>query len=378
MRLAYPVLWSRLTRQASQEQTANTAAALARRGVEVTLIVPQGRDDPPFGAAEFRDWFAVEGDVAIVQRPSRWAGDPLFRSLLWLRQVFRDPALRGADLLYSRIPVMIAIGQFSPLPFATDLFRPWPDEQTFLRPFVGITARRPHCLGYIAHSQFAADGYRRAGVPAEKLLVAHNGADPDRMLPQLDKAEARKLRGLPPARPIVLYAGRLNEQKGLDQIFALADLRPDILFLLVGSEGDGPIERAATGRPNVEILPWQGPRDLSPLLYAADILVIPPSSAPLERFGSCVLPMKLFTYLAAGRPILAPRSPDTAELLDHERNALLVTPDRPEEAAAALDRLLGDPGLADRLGDGGRSTAAGMTWDSRAEKIEKFLAARLA
>ena len=46
MRLAYPVLWPRLGRDASQEQSVKTAAALARQGVEVTLILPQGRRDP--------------------------------------------------------------------------------------------------------------------------------------------------------------------------------------------------------------------------------------------------------------------------------------------------------------------------------------------
>ena len=62
-----------------------------------------------------------------------------------------------------------------------------------------------------------------------------------------------------------------------------------------------------------------------------------------------MLPLKLFAYLAAGRPILAPDAPDTAELLRDGDNALLVPPGRPELAAAALDRILGEPGLAERL-----------------------------
>ena len=87
--------------------------------------------------------------------------------------------------------------------------------------------------------------------------------------------------------------------------------------------------------------------------------------------------MKLFAYLAAGRPILAPISPDTAELLEHDENALLVPPEQPEVAAAALDRLLGEPGLAERLGAGARLLSKDLTWDRRAEKISGFLEARL-
>jgi len=154
-------------------------------------------------------------------------------------------------------------------------------------------------------------------------------------------------------------------------------LRPEILFVLVGSEGQGPVEAEASGRSNVRIVPWQGPADLPIWLAAADILLIPPSRAPLEQFRNCVLPLKLFSYLAAGRPILAPEAPDTAELLDDGENALLVPPGEPEIAARALDRILGDATFADRLGAGARASARDLTWDRRAEKIHFFLEERL-
>ena len=378
MRLAYPVLWSRLGREASQEQTVNTVAALARRGVEVSLILPRGPDDPPLDPEAVQAWFGVRGDFGLVQRPSRWAGENAVLSTLWMRQLLRDPLVAGADLLYSRVPVMLAWPGPYPLPFATDLYRPWPDDWPWLRPFVRRAAARPECLGYVLHSAYAAESYARAGVPAEKRLVAHNGHDPDVLLPRLGKAEARARLGLPAERGIAVYAGRINGRKGLDRLLELADLRPDTLFLLVGSEGAGPVEAAAAERPNVATVPWQPPEALATWLYAADLLVIPPASAPLTRFGTCVLPLKTFLYLAAGRPILAPDAPDTAEILTDGVNALLVPPDRPEAAAAALDRLLGDPALAGRLGKQGAATAATLSWDARAARILAFLSDRLA
>jgi glycosyltransferase involved in cell wall biosynthesis len=295
-----------------------------------------------------------------------------------MRQLLADPIVAGADLVYSRVPVMLAWPGPYPLPFATDLYRPWPDDWPWLRRFVRRTAARPECLGYVLHSAHAAESYARAGVPAGKMLVAHNGHDPARLRPRLGKAEARARLGLPESRGIAVYAGRINAHKGLDQLLALADLRPETLFLLVGSEGAGAVETAAAARPNVEIVPWQPAEALAPWLYAADLLVIPPASAPLERFGTCVLPLKTFLYLAAGRPILAPDAPDTAEILKDGVNALLVPPDRPEAAAAALDRLLADPALAARLGEQGAAAAAALSWDARAERISAFLAKRLA
>lgn len=375
MRLTYPVLWSRLGRDASQEQSVKTAAALARHGVEVTLILPRGRRDPPLGAQDLRSWFGVGGDFRVSQVASPWTGPHLVSSCLWLLQLFRSTRPASADLLYSRVPAMIGAGQVCPIPFATEQFRPWPDQWPFLRRHVRRTAHHRRCLGYILHSDYAAAGYRRAGVPEARLLVAHNGADPGT---PPDRALAREQLGLPAQAAIAVYAGRVNERKGLDQILALADLRPEILFLLVGSEREGPIEAEARRRPNVQVVAWQGPERLPLYLAAADILLIPPSIEPLERFGSSVLPMKTFAYLAAARPILAPRSPDLAGLLVDGGNASLVSPGRPLDAAAALDRILCDESLARRLREGAAQTASGLGWDSRAERIAGFLRRRLA
>ncbi len=327
MRLLYPLMWSRPDRKACREQSLNTVAALVR-------------------------------------------------TLFWLKQVFRDPEADRADLLYSRIPALLGMGGRSPLPFAVDHYRPWPDDVPVIRPLLRRTAASRTCLGFVLHSAYAAGAYERAGVPAQKLLVAHNGAEPRRMGPPADKAEARAALGLDPDRFTAIYAGRVNAQKGLDALLALADLRPQILFLLVGSEGDGPVEAEARRRANVRVVPWQSPAALPAWLHAADVLLIPPSRAPLEQFRNCVLPLKLFSYLAAGKPILAPEAPDTAELLSDGKNALLVPPGDPAAAAAALDRLR-DPALGARLGAAAAALATELPWDKRAEKIQAFLAARL-
>ena len=376
MRIVYPVTWARLGRDASQAQSVATAAALARRGHEVTLVVPQGRADPGLTSADLRDWFGVEGEFRVLQRHSRWAGDALHRTVLWLAQTYRDPALRSADLLYSRTPVVAAIGPLAPVPWAADHYRPWPDVYPVVRPWLRRNVARRDCLGLILHSHFAAEAYRRAGLPDEKLLVAHNGYDPPGERPE--KAPARATLGLPTNRPIALYAGRINPVKGLDAVLALADRRPEVLFVLVGSEDDGPIEQAAAERDNVRIEPWAAPTALPAWLAAADVLLIPPSRAPLERFGNCVLPIKLYAYLAAGRPILAPAAPDTAELLAHGSNAWLVPADDPDAAAEGLDRLLGDDALAARLSAEALRLSESLTWDRRGEKIERFLRERLA
>ena len=113
-------------------------------------------------------------------------------------------------------------------------------------------------------------------------------------------------------------------------------------------------------------------------LLAADVLLQPPSLVPLRLIGNTVLPMKIFLYLAAGRPIVAPDLPDLREVLQHDENALLVPAGDPEAAARAVAHILDDASLAARLGDAARQTAAGLTWDARAERVLTFLEQRLA
>ena len=209
------------------------------------------------------------------------------------------------------------------------------------------------------------------------MLVAHNGWDPARMTPRLAPEAARAVTGLAADRFTVVYTGRMNLRKGLDILLATARAAPEIQFVLVGSEGDGPVEREARSIPNIRVVPWQRSRDLPPWLYSADVLIVPPSLEPLERHGTTVLPIKLFLYLAAGRALLAPRAPDTAELLTDDANAVLVSAGDVAATVAALRALAAEPARAARLAAGALATAERLTWDARAARIAEFLAARL-
>lgn len=81
--------------------------------------------------------------------------------------------------------------------------------------------------------------------------------------------------------------------------------------------------------------------------------------------------------MAAGRPVFAARAADTAELLDHGRNAYLVPPDDLVAAVAGLRDLLGNEAVARSLADAARIDAQALTWDARAHRIIEFMRRRL-
>jgi glycosyltransferase involved in cell wall biosynthesis len=176
---------------------------------------------------------------------------------------------------------------------------------------------------------------------------------------------------------LVVYTGRINERKGLNTVLSLASRIPEAIFVLVGSQQTGTIETLAAELPNVIVRPWQPFRTTIEYMYAADILIIPPTLEPLQQFGTTVLPMKLFLYLASGRAIMAPRSPDTAELLVHERNAVLVPADSLDAQVTELRELLARPERQQRVIDGALQDALELTWDTRARRLKAYLEQRL-
>ena len=381
LRIAYPLSWRRLDTKASSEQTANTAAALGRQGHRVTLLAPTPVGGQAPSARAMADHFGLEPDFQVRPLASRWAGDSLVSGLGWLRQLFASGELADFDMLLCRLPAILALGPRAPLPFAFDHYRPWPDIYPLARPIIRRSGQAAQCIGFALHSALATEAYRRIGIADDRLIVAHNGSRAAALGGSLGndpgKQAARQALGLDPLAKIALYAGRVNPQKGLDQILAMARLRPSVTFMLVGSEGDGPVKAEARTLANVVIIGWQTQATLPLYLAAADALLIPPSSEPLRRFRNCILPLKTFAYLAAGRPIIAPALPDTAELLKHRETALLVEADNPEAAARGLDTVLSDPALAARLGSNARALAEASSWDARGRRLGAFFTRRL-
>lgn len=370
MRIAFLVHKSLPDREADSEQIVSTAAALANRGHDVSLVVPGRRGAPGISNREIAEYYGTESSLSVRTVPGRFRRElPMSLAHAWSaldRKLFVE-----TDFVLTRRFENVVVGLCRGFRMAYDHYRPWPQTVPVLRPLFTWILNHRRFAGAFLHSPYARDSYAALDVPASRVALAYNGWLPDRLLPRLTKQEARLALGLPRKKPVVTYAGRVNVSKGLDMILDMARRMPSVLFLLVGSEGEGTIERAAEAIPNVRIFPWQASRQLPPYLYAADALLIPPSSDPLLKHGSSVFPLKTFVYLASGRPVFAPASQDTSSLLVDGRTAALVAPDDVDAAVAKLGGLLRDVSLQMRLAEGGAKSVSRLTWDARAKVVEE-------
>jgi glycosyltransferase involved in cell wall biosynthesis len=163
-------------------------------------------------------------------------------------------------------------------------------------------------------------------------------------------------RGLPDGGLLALYVGNLEHYQGVDLVLdAMAKLESPLLkFVAVGGSADAvsAYRARAAALGLADHVTFVGARPLSQLgalLEQADILVSP-------RLTGHNTPMKLYSYLAAGKPVLATRIRSHTQVLSDD-DALLVEP-TPAALARGLDSLLRSPLLRDRLGVAARRLAS--------------------
>jgi len=211
-----------------------------------------------------------------------------------------------------------------------------------------------------------SDGFarnlRRKGVPDGKLAVLPNWVDTDVLAPgPKDNPVSRRL-GLD-GRFVVMYSGTISisSNRALERALEAAALLAgdrEVVFVLVGegSKKDSLVARAsALGLANAVFLPFVPYAELASLLAASDVLLV-----PLDRDKSDLsVPSKLYTFMAAGRPILGLASPDSevAQLLRENDCGLAVAPDDPAAIASAVRALKDSPERRRALGGRARDFA---------------------
>jgi glycosyltransferase involved in cell wall biosynthesis len=219
--------------------------------------------------------------------------------------------------------------------------------------------------GVVAVSRDLADRVIAGGVDPEKVQVLYGGIDPTSFYPG-SKLKARRRVGLgPPGDPVLLYVGRLSEEKGVDvlidacSILAKAGVRFHCHIIGPGPLA-GPLAARAARLELRDRVEFHGPKPQSELpdwYRASDAFVLPSHSEGV--------PNVLLEAAACGLPCVASRVGGVQEISDRG-DIQLVQPADPVALAGAIREVLAD---ADRP----REAVPPRTWSDAIDELEHFL-----
>ena len=210
------------------------------------------------------------------------------------------------------------------------------------------------CDKVVGNSNAVADFYRKAGLPESKLMVIPSGIEPgDPPEINVGRAAVRAEFGWPADVPLVLFAGRLMAQKGVDDLIAALDvlqhIRPHLKTLIAGAGPlRGELEEMAHAFQLDERVRFLGHREDVPGLIAASDLVVLPSL--YEGMPNILLEAMRFR-----KPVVATAAPGTTEVVVDGETGLLVPIKTPLALAKAIRIVIDDPERARRYGEAGRA-----------------------
>ena len=215
-------------------------------------------------------------------------------------------------------------------------------------------------------SAYMRDEVKRLFVlPPEKVDVIPNGIDLAHWHADADRVAALRAHLAPDGAPLLLYAGRLEYEKGVQTVLqALPRLRRRHrgVRLVIAGVGTHEEELRAMARSlrvgrAVDFLGFMSPDDLAVLAAAASCAVVP---SLYEPFGMVAL-----ECAAAGTPLVVADTGGLREFVSPGVTGLRFPPGEPAALADAVTRLLGDQVLSQRLVRDARETLArDYTWDA--------------
>ena len=348
---------------------------LSQRGIEALVIAPRYGEGRSYGDAPirslpslsmplypearlgfvnfslYRDLAAFQPDVAHLFHPVM-TGIPTMAMLKWLG----IPTVTSFHLDYARIAKQFRVG-----PLHLGITRPLVEALTRV-----VFNRADYSL---APSKLVQRQMRQLGI--SNVGLWRRGVDADVFNPAFRSPEMRAemTRGNP-EDTVLIYVGRLSDEKHLEQIRPALETLPKARLVLVG---DGParahLERFYADLP-VSFMGYLRGERLSQAYASADIFVFP---SRLETFGLVVV-----EAMAAGLPVVASRVGGVADIVDDGVNGYTFESDDTAMLLEGLRKITSSPEQMRWMGQQARAYAETQSWETVMDEVIEVYAGLVA
>jgi glycosyltransferase involved in cell wall biosynthesis len=208
-------------------------------------------------------------------------------------------------------------------------------------------------------------------IKSDKIIIAHDGANPINISSNstIDTIRLNK------KSLNIGYIGHLHKGRGIDMILGIAEKISTHDFHIIGGETkDINYWKDLNKQKNVIFHGYKINSEISKLLIQFDILLAPYQYKVFINSGlntaSWMSPLKVFEYMSAGKAIISSKLDVLEEVLSHNFNALMVKPDNLNDWVNAVNILIEDKQLRERLGNQAlKDFKNKFTWEKRVAYI---------
>ncbi len=353
-------------------QIAKMCEAFIEAGVDLTLVVPRRATDP----RSVQDYYGLRVEVPLVRLPALdwYTGGRIGYLLSSLSFMFSYALFVWWKKMAGEKFILYTVDTDNYSSSALACFsRPLFSEMhgAKLRTLATRTLFSG-TTGIIAiNSIIVAELQQNFPKSRARYLVEPNGIDLSEFS-EMSKRDARTRLGLPHDVPVVLYLGRFFDWKGLEIVPRAAAATPSIRWQVVGGTEEDFTRLVNEPLPPNLFLPGGCLYSERTVWFAAADALLVLGTARDRQSYRYTSPMKLFEYLATGRPIIASNTPAIREIVS-EKEVIFYEPDNVQDLARAVQRAVTHGAdFVPRI-EAAQRMAAASSWRARAERIIRFI-----
>ena len=345
------------------------AEALARTGAKVTLLARIRRADEIKSAGDSFEFYGVDRVFSIKRIPwqRRSMVSAVTYALRGLAQILQD----RPDLVVSRNVLGSWLASFAGFAVIHEAHSPEHLEGKAKNFLLRTMIRRKTFKGLIVISTPLKELFLESGLARGKpITVLPDGASVS------GAGGGEHLARAEPGPFVVGYAGSLYTGRGIELIGLVARSCPWAEFVVAGGEKTV-VDQLRSAHEDVENLTFLGylaPSAVPQFLRGCSALLAPyqvdTSDAVGRNTARWMSPLKIFEYMAAGRPIVSSDLPVLKEVLRHGENSLLVASGDVEAWAMALRKICDEPNWGEALAAVAYSEVEkDYSWETRARRV---------